>query len=127
MDEINSGKIPSALKQPTLEKRKDATACCVTFDLETTGFQVFAHLTQIAATTFDGSQKFACYALPTIPISPGGSKVTGLIVSRTGNKPVLISLAVEVCAISQRKVLQRFTSWLNGLPQPVLLASHNCT
>ena len=84
-------KIPTACKQPPkLESLKCGSASCTTviFDLETTGLQSFAQITQIAAATMDGSRKFSCFVLPTISISPAATKVTGLSLSRKDGKCV---------------------------------------
>ncbi|VDI51767.1 Hypothetical predicted protein [Mytilus galloprovincialis] len=99
----------------------------VTFDLETTGFgydadivQICAEVVQITPQIVDMEfQTFQEYILPTKPINPKASEVTGLY--RDGCS--LYYKGQKVKTLSKSVGLEKFIKWL---PHKAVLVAHNC-
>ncbi|XP_076103417.1 uncharacterized protein LOC143072385 isoform X2 [Mytilus galloprovincialis] len=99
----------------------------VTFDLETTGFgydadivQICAEVVQITPQIVDMEfQTFQEYILPTKPINPKASEVTGLCSDGCS----LYYKGQKVKTLSKSVGLEKFIKWL---PHKAVLVAHNC-
>ncbi|XP_052066308.1 uncharacterized protein LOC127705961 [Mytilus californianus] len=104
----------------------DCNVSVVTFDLETTGFGYDAEIVQISAEVVQITsqivemevQTFQEYILPTKPINPKASEVTGLYSDGCS----LFYKGQKVNTLSKSGGLKKFIKWL---PHKVVLVAHN--
>ncbi|CAC5399160.1 unnamed protein product [Mytilus coruscus] len=104
----------------------DCNVSVVTFDLETTGFGYDAEIVQISAEVVQITsqivemevQTFQEYILPTKPINPKASEVTGLYSDGCS----LFYKSKKVNTLSKSGGLKKFIKWL---PHKAVLVAHN--
>ncbi|XP_071182154.1 uncharacterized protein [Mytilus edulis] len=117
----------SLVSRPIDLNADDCNVSVVTFDLETTGFgnnadivQICAEVVEITSQIVDKEfQIFKEYILPTKPMDPKASEVTGLY----SDGRFLYYKGQKLNTLSKFVGLEKFIKWL---PHKAVLVAHNC-
>lgn len=124
---MDTENIPSPLNKPSRNSLSPNPArAVVVFDLETTSLDRHAQITQIATQVYDDSTKsYSQFMIPTKPIAPAASSVTGLSVVVHEGIWKLAANGALVNACSQVEDLKGFVLWLQSMGKSVILVAHN--
>ncbi|KAK7072927.1 hypothetical protein SK128_004438 [Halocaridina rubra] len=111
--------IPSPILKPELKQVEDAGLQYVIFDIETTGFRMPRHITQLAAVT--STRTFSQYVIPDVDIEEKVTEITGISFDREKKQMYHKNQPVEAIPIHQ--ALEKFLQILKYKSQ--VLVGHN--